>query len=419
MLRRFLEASLIDALGDTPCVVVHGPRQSGKTTLVRDLLPRAGWKGRYLSLDDASVLQAASADPTGFVESLRGGVVIDEIQRVPELLLAIKASIDRDRRPGRFVLTGSADVLALPRVSEALVGRMEALALWPLAQAEIARTTPWLTDHLFEKRTIVAPPCHLDEVAGRLARGGYPEPLARPTTARRRAWFDAYVTTVVQRDVRDLANVHGLAELPRLLSLVAARTGGLLNRADLGRDAALPHSTLERYLALLEATFLVRMLPAWHASRGQRLVKAPKLLLVDTGLATHLLGLDAAGVLASPSLVGPLVETFALVEMLKQAGVSETRPRALHFRSHAGAEVDLVLEDARGRIVGVEVKSSRSVKADDFRGLRALAELSGDRFLRGVILHPGTEVLAFNERLASVPMSCLWSPPHRSRRRAS
>lgn len=410
MIPRLIRPRLLAALGDNPVVFLQGPRQSGKSTLAQSLLGPP-FPARYLTLDDSAVLSAASRDPGGFIAGLDGPVVIDEVQRVPELFLAIKSSVDRDRRPGRFLLTGSAGVDVLPALADALVGRVEILTLWPLAEAEIEGAGGSVVDRLFD--TAVQPPAACptdrDDVLTRVLRGGYPEALRRRTMDRRREWFASYVTTILQRDVRDLSNIEGLRDLPRLLSLLAGRTSRLLNYAELSRSAAIPQTTLKRYLALMEGTFLVRMLPAWSTNLGKRLVKSPKILMTDTGLICAVLSADADRLKADPILLGQLLETLVTTELRKQASWSRTRPRTFHYRTHAQAEVDIVLEEPSGRLVGVEVKASSTVGERDLRGLNELARIAGPNFVRGIVLYAGGQVVPFGERLHAVPLAGLWA----------
>jgi len=410
--RRNLTPAILEALSDTPVVLLHGGRQTGKSTLAQ-WLAAAGHLSRYLTLDDAGALAAARNDPAGFIASLEGSVVIDEVQRAPELFLAIKAEVDRNRRPGRFLLTGSANVMTLPRLADSLAGRIEILTLWPMAQAELTGAPPEANfpDAVFG-RTL---PVFAGRGRGKAAlldlalAGGFPAALSRSDPARRRAWFGAYVTTILQRDVRDLGNVEALAALPRLLALLATRAASLLNLADVSRAMAMPHSTLARYVTLLHSTFLIDTLPAWSANVGKRLAKAYKLLLCDTGLNGYLLGLDRARLADDPGLAGPLLENFVALELLKQAGWSRTRPSFCHLRSHSGDEVDLVLEDRAGNLVGIEVKSGATLSAADFKGLRSLAAMVGRRFRRGVVLYTGTEAVGFAPNLHALPVEALWS----------
>lgn len=408
MFKRHITGQLLAALGDTPVVLLHGARQVGKSTLAQEIA--AGpHPARYLTLDDDAVLAAAKSDTAGFIGGLDGPVVIDEVQRVPELFLPIKAAVDRDRRPGRFLLTGSANVLLLPKLSESMTGRMEVLPLWPLSQGEIAEVAEDFIDRVFASKLpeLSAGAIERDELVGRIVTGGYPEAVQRSAT-RRSAWFRSYLTTILQRTVRDVSDIERLHEIPRLLSVLAARTGTLLNVADLSRILGIPQSTLQRYLALLQATFLISLLPAWTAKVRRRLLKTPKILLSDSGLATHLVGADARGLPNNAELWGAFVESFVGVELLKQATWSTTTPVVYHFRTAKGEEVDFVLETSSGDVVGVEVKAAVSVGAEDFRGLRILAEIADRKFRRGLLLYLGERSVPFGSNLHALPLSSLW-----------
>lgn len=409
MKRRHLAPLVREALQDTPVVFLQGPRQCGKTTLVQWLIAE-GYHAEYVTLDDAPTLRGALTDPDGFVAGLGKRVVLDEVQRAPELFRAIKASVDRHREPGRFLLTGSAHALVLAKVSESLAGRMEVLTLWPFSQGEIEGGTEGFVDVCFgtEFKPRGFPAENWPALAVRIARGGFPEAIARAAGRRRRAWFDAYGTTILERDVRELANVAGLREMPTLLRLAATRAMGLLNFADLSRNAGMPQTTLQRYWALFEQTFLVRSLPPWHANLGLRLVKTPKVLPTDTGLLCHLLGLDAARLQSDDLMTGAAFECFVAAELTKQISWSETRPSLFHYRTHTQQEVDLVMEDARGRLVGIEVKKTASPTSSDFKGLRHLREQVGGRFLRGILLYTGATSVAFGPDLHAVPVTGLW-----------
>ena len=413
MYRRNLEAVVLEAMADTPVVYLSGPRQSGKTTLVQQLA-EGPHPARYLTFDDAAVVAAAQGDPQGFIGGLDGAVVLDEVQRVPALFPAIKLAVDRDRRPGRFLLTGSADVMLLPAVAESLVGRIEILTLRPLSQGELSGRREGFIDALFAARSLpgTSETTDREELWTRVAAGGYPEVLTRSQSRRRRAWFSAYVTTILQRDVRDLAAIDGLTELPRLLALLAARTGGLLNFSELSRASGIPQTTVKRYLTLLEATFLLQPLPAWSANLGKRLVKSPKVYLNDTGLLAHLVGADRSRLAREPRLAGTFLESFVLQELAKQCSWSQTRPSLYHFRTQTGLEVDFLLEDSAGRCAAVEVKASQSLGPGDFRGLRQLRESLGDRLLRGVLLYLGSEAVPFGENLLVLPVEALWASPN-------
>ena len=409
MFHRHITGSLLDALADTPVVLLHGARQTGKSTLAQ-WLTEEKHKARYMTLDDAGILSAARSDPSGFIHGLEGPVVLDEVQRAPELFPAIKVSVDRNRKPGRFLLTGSANVLLLPRLSESLAGRMEILKLWPLSQGEIEGSKEGLVDALFasELPSLTAARAARSQISQRLLHGGYPVVQDRLSEERRKAWFGSYLTTILQRDVRGLANIEGLTALPRLLSLLAARATSLLNLSELSRSFAVPLTTLKRYMALLETTFLIQTLPPWSSNLSKRLVKTPRLVFGDTGLMSYLLGLNEQRLTEQANLVGPLLENFVVMELQKQAAWSRVRPQMFHFRTQTGQEVDIVLEDPTGQLVGVEVKAASTIYTQDFKGLRALAELTSRRFHRGVVLHTGSESIPFGPRLHALPVSALW-----------
>ena len=385
-------------------MVVHGPRQAGKSTLVRDLLDDRD--ALYVTFDDLAPRSAATRDPEGFVAALDRPAVLDETQRVPDLILAIKAAVDRDRRPGRFLLTGSADIFSRDAVDDTLAGRRETLTLWPLTQAEIERGVPRSPTDWFASDPLswATPPVTVSDLLPRLLRGGYPEAVGR-TPDRRERWFANYLDEVVRFEVADGRNLEQLAEIPTMLRLIAARDAGLLNAASLATDLAFSPRTLRRYLALLTQVFLVQLLPAWTTSQRKRLVKSPKVLIADTGLSAHLQGTDEP----TPERIGTLLETFVITEVRRLLDTTGSRLRMFHFRTHAGHEVDLVLERPDGGILGVEIKARGAIRSHDLRGLRSLAEAAGDRFVRGLVLHPGREVVPLGERFWSVPMSVLWS----------
>ncbi|WP_027482214.1 ATP-binding protein [Deinococcus pimensis] len=405
MFPRFLSSYVTEAMEVMPAVLITGARQVGKSTLAADLVPLEA----HYSLDDLDLLASAREDPVGFVNALPSRVLIDEIQRAPELMLPIKASIDRDRRPGRFVLTGSANVLTLPRVSDSLAGRMSVHRLWPLSQGETSGEGAGPEDFvgvLFGSATPAA--ATPDDLVKRVLRGGYPDAVGQPTERRRALWYDAYVTTILQRDVRDLSRVTSVTEFPRLLALLAMRAGKLLNATDLARDLGSNNVTTSRYVDLLRAVYLVDTLPAWATNVGKRLIKAPKVYFPDTGLAAHVLGVTEERAAQDRPVLGPLLENFVTGEIARQLGWSSVRASLHHYRTASGQEVDLVLETPDGRVCAVEVKSSVGVKAADFRGLEALAADLGPRFHRGVVLYAGQRVLPFGERMLAVPIGALW-----------
>jgi uncharacterized protein len=409
-IERAITPRLLTALRDTPAVMLIGPRQAGKSTLVQGLA--AGpHPARYLSLDDLRTLEAARGDPVGFIERADDPLVIDEIQRAPELLLPIKAAIDRERHPGRFILTGSAQVMLLPKVSESLAGRIEVHTLWPFSQAEIEGEAGQIVELLLGEsaRAPIAPATPRPELIERVVRGGFPEAVARKPD-RRQEWLAAYLTAIVQRDLRDLANIERLAEVPAVLTSLASRVRAPLNKTDVSSSVGIPRTSLDRYLTLLEHVFLLRRLPAWHTNRIKQITKAPKLLLSDSALLAHLLRADRRRLEDDDSLLGVVVECFVGMELAKQISATKARASLLHMRSARGAEVDFVVEGADGRVAGIEVKASATVRRDDFRHLATLRDRLGDeRFARGVVLYTGGERLPFGPGLEAWPLATLWA----------
>jgi predicted AAA+ superfamily ATPase len=411
MLRRNLIERLLDGLADTPAVLVNGARQTGKSTLVQSA-ELAGQNRQYLTFDDPGILAAAKRDPNGFVAGLNMPVTLDEVQHVPEVFPVIKAAIDRKRQPGQFLLTGSANVMLLPKLSESLAGRMEVLTLWPFSRGEILGVRESFVDTLFSPKLVgwtgKTASVSRDELLATILAGGYPLAVARQNAARRDAWFQSYVMTMLQRDIRDLANIADVTAVPRLLSVVAARAGGLLNFADLSRSVGLPQTTLKRYFALLEGTFLVQLLRPWARNLGKRIIQTPKVYLNDTGLLAYLLGATADRLKAEGNLAGGILENFVLMELRKQSTWSTTQPELFYWRTASGQEVDVVLEDRAGRVVGVEVKAAATLSSNDVRGLQALATAAGKHWVRGVVLYAGTDVIPFSANLHGVPIGRLW-----------
>lgn len=405
MFRRNLAPALEAALADTPVVLVSGARQTGKSTLVQSMVA-----GNYYTFDDAGTLSSARADPQGFLAALPRPAILDEVQLVPELFRAIKFEVDRDRRPGSFVLTGSANIMALPSLSESLAGRIELLTLWPLSQGELSSMREGFIDAMFDSAPPTLGPSRLAqaELIARVLEGGFPEVVQRSNAARTRAWFRSYTTTVLQRHVQDISNIDALAELPRILSLVAAQATGLSNVARLARDVDIPPTSMKRYLALLQAAYVVQALPGWSQRLGQRLMKTERLTLLDSGVLAFLQNVTAQRLITERQLLGPILETFVEMELRKQLGWSETLATLYYLRTHSGTDVDLVIEASDGRLAGIEVRAAARAEKRDFRGLEFMREQFGDRFVRGILLHTGEQTLPFGDRLWAMPVDALW-----------
>ena len=400
---------LLEALADSPVVLLQGPRQSGKTTLARTLAHERGYE--YLTLDDDVVRAAAAADPVRFVDDMPAKAVVDEVQRAPELFTALKRSVDRDRRPGRFLLTGSANLLLTPELADSLAGRMEAVPLYPLAQAELEGAEPRFLERLLSAGFRLARSERLGKgLAELIVAGGYPAALARAPGTRRRAWYRDYVAALTQRDVLDIARVTSTEALARLMQVAASHTASMLNVSELAAPFQLSRPTIDTYLSLLRQLFLVDELPAWHSNRLKRLVKTPKLHVTDTGLAAALTNVSADAVYRDRRLFGALLETFVYTELAKQASCRDDDLRLFHLRDRDGVEVDVVVEAHDGVVAGVEVKAAATVGEEDFKGLKRLRDSLGERFACGVLLHDGDSVLPFGDRLFAMPVARLWAP---------
>ena len=410
MIPRLVERKLVEALKDTPVVLLHGSRQSGKTTLAQWVGDQRGYA--YFNFDDDVARSSAVADPAGFVAELPPRVILDEVQRVPELFAAIKLAVDRDRRPGRFLLTGSANVLFVPRVADSLAGRMEIVELLPLSQCEIGKQAPRFVSALFGGAFKTRPAQRLGrDLAERIVAGGYPAARIRASPPRRSAWYRNYIETIVQRDVRDLARINSWSALPRLLDLAAGQTARLLNISELAAPFQLSRPTIREYVTLLQRMFLIEETPAWHVNRLSRLVKTPKLHVGDTGWAAARMGLTAEALFADRELLGQFLETFVYQELRRLTGAGSEELRFHHFRDKDGYEVDIVLERNDRRLAGVEVKASGTVRPSDFTGLRKLGAATGDRFAAGVLLYDGETAARFGDRLYALPVSYLWETP--------
>ncbi|MBI3146201.1 MAG: ATP-binding protein [Pseudogulbenkiania sp.] len=402
---RLIEARVNEALTDTPVVLIAGPRQAGKTTLVRQMADKGL---RYLTLDNELTLLAAKEDPVGMIRSL-DRAVIDEIQRAPQLLLAIKKTVDEDRRPGRFLLTGSANLMALPTVADSLAGRMETLTLLPLSQSEMHGTAAnWLDSAFAGHLPQVSTPLVGETLVEAVLRGGYPEAVSRATPRRRTTWARQYLDAIIQRDVRDVAGIDRLDQLPRFLRALAQVSGQMCNYTQLGGQVGLDHKTAARYVSVFEQMYLLKRVEVWARNRLNRVVKTPKVQFIDSGLLSTLIDLTPAMVEQDRSRFGNVLETFVYGELLKHATTADGDYQLLYYRDHDQFEVDVVVENTGGQLVGVEIKAAASVKESDLRGLKRLASTAGDQFKLGVILYDGTETLPLGDRLWAAPISTLW-----------
>ena len=402
---RLIKARIVEALADTPVVLVAGPRQAGKTTLVRQMATQGM---RYLTLDDELTLLSARADPVGMVRSL-DRAIIDEIQRAPQLLLAIKKSIDEDRRPGRFLLTGSANLMALPTAADSLAGRMETITLLPLSQSELFGNTANWIDAAFAGRLLnVAMPVVGAALVEAVLRGGYPEAISRRDSRRRVVWIRQYIDAIIQRDVLDVASIDKLDQLPRFLRSLAQVSGQMCNYTQLGGQVGLDSKTAARYIGVFEQMYLLRRVEVWARNRLKRVVKTPKLQFIDAGLLATLLDLGPAEVQQDRSRFGNVLETFAYSELLKHITTAADDYRVLYYRDVDLFEVDVVIENAAGQLIGVEIKASATVKAGDLHGLKKLASVAGGQFKMGVLLYDGAETLPLGDHLWAAPLSTLW-----------
>ncbi len=410
MFERFLQPLVANALEDTPVILLIGARQVGKSTLTQSLKTDI-YQPNYLTFDDPTLLSAAKGNPMGFLESVKTPVIFDEIQRVPELFLPIKMAVDKKREAGSFLLTGSANVLLMPTIADSLAGRIEILNLRPLSQGELEGDQEdfidWVCDDEFELPTARYSEDR-ENLFERMLTGGYPEVVQRKTANRREAWFNSYIATLLQRDVRDLTNIEGLVDFPKLLTILAARAGGLLNYAEVSRTSGLPQTTLKRYITLLENLFLIEYLPAYSGSLTKRMMKTPKLFFTDTGLLSYLQNLTWDKIKFEPTWAGLLTENFVVSELKKQLAWNKTRVQMLHFRTSTDQEVDIVLEMPSGEVVGIEIKSGANLNRDAFKGLRILENDLGKKFKRGIVIYTGKSGIAFDKNMFAIPINRIW-----------
>ena len=405
---RRLRFLLAESIGDSPVTLIHGPRQCGKTTLAKIMGKSLGYS--YFTLDDADTRAVAQNDPMGFISDCPDQAILDEIQRVPELFRILKLSVDRHRKPGRFILTGSTNVLLIPGLTDALVGRMEVLRLHPLSQQEIEQTqAPSFLERLFagnfqtrQKKRLAM------NLIDRILAGGYPAALARPPGHRRSTWYCNYVTNLIQKDVLDLAKIRYPDVIPKLLTAAASLSGQLFNTSAMASKLQMNHNTVRDYASLLERQFMIERLPPWYSNRMKRLVKTPKLHVGDTGLACALSGIDATILSKDRDLLGRLVESFVFQELKRQASSSDKPYVFYHFRDRDGVEVDMIIEHGACQLAGIEIKAAATVFNSDFKGLRKIKAAYPDKFTFGAVLYDGETCASFGDGMYVVPIRMLW-----------
>lgn len=408
MIYRKILSKIQKALKDTPVIFISGPRQAGKTTLVKYISENIH-PAKYLNFDDATILAAAKTNPEGFLEVYKDNLILDEVQRVPEIFLVIKKIVDNNRKPGKFILTGSANIFLLPKISESLVGRMEIIKLFPISLSEISESKDnFIEKVISDNFSIKSSGGPKNDLIEKILSGGFPEVISRKDKDRQNAWFNSYITTLIERDVRDITNIERLTDLPRLLKILASRVGTLLNFAEISRSASIPQTTLKRYITLFEALFLIYFVPTWSGNISKRAIKTPKLYFLDTGIAAYLIGFKRDKVLVDAPLWGKLLENFILTELLKQLSWSKIEGNIFYYRTASAQEIDFIIERRDGKLIAIEVKSNNKVDKEDFKHIVSFSEDVKKKFLRGIVFYTGEEFVSFGNGLYAVPISYLW-----------
>lgn len=410
MIPRHITPKLHLALKHRPVVYIQGGRQTGKSTLARTLINK-NYKADYIPLDDLAVLAIVKNDPKGFLNNYPGNLIIDEVQMAPDLLIAIKHLVDNDRRPGKFVLTGSSNLFTLPKISESLAGRVDIYRLLPLSQSEIEGNKFHLVDELFKGRTK-----SLFEIKGkgkkqiitRIIRGGFPEIVTNRNVSLTARWFNSYVTTLLQRDVRDIASIDNLEVFPQILGILASRSGGLTNFADISRETSVPQTTLKRYISILRMAFIIEMVPSWSNKMEQRFVKSPKIFFNDTGLLSYLSGFTEKRLETDSKALGMAMENFVFAELVKLHSYSDNFFTIYHYRTHLDEEIDFILERNDGRSIAIEVKSSETIKPDMAKNIKVFQGKYPEKFLSGIVFYTGKQVLPIGEKIFALPIDALW-----------
>jgi len=410
LIERNIRPLVVGGLTQARVVCLLGARQVGKTTLIRSIAA-AEHPARYVSLDEPAALEEARTDPTGFVAG-RERLAIDEVQRAPELLPAIKRVVDSSNDRGRFLLTGSANILTLPQIADALPGRVDYMTLWPFSQVELVGGRGSFIEDAFDGRAlrVTDVPVGRSAYAEQVLRGGFPEAV-RSDGAWRIRFFASYLDSILGREVVELGAVRDASATARVLRLVAARSAALTNLSEIGRELGIDHKTVANHLKVLEQLFMIVRLPAWHVNLGHRVVRSAKLHLADTGMLCALIGADADRLESDGAIAGSVFETFAINEIVRLASVSELGPLLsfFHYRDQRRNEIDLVVEHAGGDVVGIEIKASATPRREDAAALRLLRDRLGRRFRLGLVLHLGPDSIPLGDRIEAVPLASIWS----------
>ena len=399
---RKIEKNINLAMKYTPVVMINGPRQSGKTTLAQQHTPSLP----YYTLDDDNILNSALQDPIGFIKRIDRGI-IDEIQRAPELMRAIKLSVDQNRQPGRFIITGSANLLALPKIGDSLAGRMEILTLLPLSLSEIERRENQFLKFAQTQNWPISVERSPFDCLSQALVGGYPEMLTRADPSRRNAWAKSYIKAIVERDVQDISSVEKLSEMPYLLEVLAQYSGQLTNFTQIGGQINLDSKTTQKYIHILENLFLIKQLRPWHKNTLSRMIKTPKIHFIDSGLMACLKHMNLERIQNDRALAGALLETWVFGELLKTINQEDNSWNIFHYRDKDQIEIDFILENEANQLIGIEVKASNTIFSHDFRGLRKLSALMGQSWITGIVLYHGERCLSFGDNLWAIPFSML------------
>ena len=404
---RYCKSKILDALSDTPVVVISGPRQSGKTTLAKQLQAP---NSTFITLDDLTQLDAAKRDPIGFIRNLDSmSTIIDEAQRVPELFLAIKQSVDENRAPGRFLLTGSSNALMLPTLADSLAGRLEVIELLPLTACEMDHRPSTFLDKIVNGVTPTAQSTRIRKtLIKKVLAGGFPEPMTRKREERRFAWYQQYLNSIIQKDLKDIGQIEHIAVVPKLIRLLANQVGQLINYSDIANKLDITRQTVTKYITLLEQLYIFNRLSAWHKNDNKRLVKTPKIHIVDSGLLCALRSLTEAKLSENYHVFGNILESYVVNEIKRLATWSPEPIELSYYRDKDKVEVDLVLETVNGNLIGIEIKAAATVTGEDFKGLRKFQTLVGKKFLMGMILYDGDHSTQHGDKLYSIPIGCLW-----------